>query len=351
MTTFQSRSDYEAWKARKETPPATTEPRTSLAIGNAEVEASISPVDALRDDETFRALMILCPIFGAAGGIAVAGTAGAGFAVGCFLVLAGIFIGFCAAGWLFNLFRMFMFDKPTRRALEAKSNRAAEAASESRNALKHARKERERQRQELIESGIVLEDHDREQRIRFDEQASRLYFLKENKSYAPEDFVGAEIIDDQETIASVDRAGQIAGALVGGALAGGDGAVIGGLSSSRRIKTKCERLALKIVVCDPTNPVHTIDILRKPLLKKTGWLRNGYAYKTALQKAQFWQGRILALMKQAADSKATQDSAAAPRLPIDTLSAELGRLQSLHAQGALSDDEYTAAKARVLAIA
>jgi len=175
------------------------------------------------------------------------------------------------------------------------------------------------------------------------------------RSHGPADFVAVKVIDEQNTIITSDRISQLGGALVGGVVFGEAGAVVGGVSGSKEARGVCERLAIEIVVRDPLNPTYVVEILRKPLWKKTGWQRHGGQYKAAMRQAQIWHGRILALMKQAADvsiaeaAPAQVGSTPLRSLGIDSLASELERLKKLHEQGDLTDQEFAAAKARVLA--
>jgi hypothetical protein len=113
---------------------------------------------------------------------------------------------------------------------------------------------------------------------------------------------------------------------------------------------KCERLALQIVTQDLSNPTHVIEVLRRPLYKQTGWPRSGPKTQNAMKRALHWQGRIRALIERAAAARAAQASAGPARgEPATTsVSVELERLKKLHEQGALTEREFSEAKARVL---
>jgi hypothetical protein len=113
------------------------------------------------------------------------------------------------------------------------------------------------------------------------------------------DLISVEIQEDDHSILRTDRTGQAAGAVAGGLLFGPAGAVVGGLSSSNTSRDKCERLALRILTADLSNPNFVVTILRRPALKKTGWLKHGGHYKAALATAELWHARITALIRLA----------------------------------------------------
>jgi hypothetical protein len=263
-----------------------------------------------------------------------------------FFGILGMFAGAIAAGlvvqstrWLLNSPDVAI--KLVRLAnIEADRPRREREAKKRRSAAEKAAIERD------VESGLLLADYKNRPVIRFDEKTSRLSFYTETgsirKSYYPKDIVSVEIIDDQNTITSTDRGSQIAGALVGGALLGGVGAIVGGLSGSKNAEGKCEQLSLKVVVEDTTNPNTVVTLLRRPAYKKTGWPRYGYSYKYALRQAEHWHGKISVLMKQAQDANAPAAEGGG------SVATELERLKKLHAEGDLNEREYAAAKARVL---
>ncbi|MEN2736194.1 SHOCT domain-containing protein [Microbacterium sp. X-17] len=64
------------------------------------------------------------------------------------------------------------------------------------------------------------------------------------------------------------------------------------------------------------------------------------AYEQEQQQAQ---------MQQAAQQAAAQQQAAAPAPPADDMMAKIQQLATLHSQGILSDEEFAAAKAKLLA--
>ena len=107
--------------------------------------------------------------------------------------------------------------------------------------------------------------------------------------------VSCEIVEDGVQLASTDRGSQLAGIAVGGMLAGGVGAVIGGLSGSRRSTSYVKKVFLRFITDDFDRPNHDIVLLDRSY-DKTGVERDHSDYKEALETAELWHGRVLAML-------------------------------------------------------
>ena len=107
--------------------------------------------------------------------------------------------------------------------------------------------------------------------------------------------VSCEVIEDGVQIARTNRGSQLAGVAVGGALLGGVGAVIGGLSGSSRSVNNVTTLALRFVTDDFDKPIHDIDLYGA--LSDKGVPRNDPSYTKALEIAELWHARVTAMMK------------------------------------------------------
>lgn len=101
------------------------------------------------------------------------------------------------------------------------------------------------------------------------------------------DISSYELIEDDEVIL---KSGGLGRALVGGALFGGAGAIVGGVTAKRKSKKQINKLYIKITLNDFTNPVIMIKIIDKP----TSYL----LYKTAFNMAQEMLSVIEIMFKQ-----------------------------------------------------
>jgi len=71
--------------------------------------------------------------------------------------------------------------------------------------------------------------------------------------------------------------------------------------------------------------------------------------QAAAQQQQIYEQGVADAQAQAAQAAAAQAAAAAAP-PVDDVTAEITRLGELHAKGLLSDEEFSAAKAKALGI-
>lgn len=107
------------------------------------------------------------------------------------------------------------------------------------------------------------------------------------------DIIGVEIIEDGITISKKTVPRMAAGVVVGKALAGNVGAIIGGLSGKSKQRRKVSTLSVKILLRDTNNPSLTINCFdsrtmtteRKKSIETEGKLES-HIYKTGKQHAE-----------------------------------------------------------------
>lgn len=85
--------------------------------------------------------------------------------------------------------------------------------------------------------------------------------LQNSNIYNAKDIIEIELIEDGNSIIKTSRGNQVGGALVGAAVAGGVGAIIGGLSAKGVQQGTVTQLSLKIIVNNIKNPVVFINYL------------------------------------------------------------------------------------------
>ena len=107
--------------------------------------------------------------------------------------------------------------------------------------------------------------------------------------------VSCEILEDGVQLAYANRASQPAGVAVGGALLGGVGAVVGGLSGSSRSANNVAKVVLRFVTDDFDKPKH--DIVLLDWSSKKGMRRGNPVYMMAIETAELWHARVMAMMK------------------------------------------------------
>lgn len=104
--------------------------------------------------------------------------------------------------------------------------------------------------------------------------------------------ISSEIVVDSTVITRTSRSSQIGGAIVGGALFGVPGAIIGGLSGSTHSSNMVSRIDLNITVNDTSKPLYRVAFLTSPTPN------SGFIYRNALDQAQHWHALITVLIKR-----------------------------------------------------
>ena len=119
---------------------------------------------------------------------------------------------------------------------------------------------------------------------------------EEFRRFTVPSIVSCEILEDDVQLAYANRGSQLAGVAVGGILLGGVGAVIGGLSGSKRTVNKVRKMILRFVTDDFKKPNHDI-VLLDWIHDKEGVPRDSQVYRQALEAAELWHSRVRAMMK------------------------------------------------------
>jgi hypothetical protein len=157
--------------------------------------------------------------------------------------------------------------------------------------------------------------------------------------------MSVEIFEDGTSVTKTVRSSQIGGAVVGGLILGGVGAIIGGLSGKAETTRKVNRIDLRIIVNDTTHPLHDVVFLN--VETKNDTLR----YQQAMQQARHWNGVIEVLINRAnAEDKQTTIDDVKQKQFIPPISAadEIKKLSDLYTTGTLTLDEFKQLKQKLL---
>lgn len=110
------------------------------------------------------------------------------------------------------------------------------------------------------------------------------------RTFDYKNIISVEIIEDNATVTKTNRASQLVGAGIGGALLGGTGAIVGGLSGKKTGSTEIKNITLRVVVNDERNSVFDLPFLEKkyPIKKSsneyTQAINSIYSWHTILTK-------------------------------------------------------------------
>ncbi len=156
-----------------------------------------------------------------------------------------------------------------------------------------------------------------------------------SKVYNYSDIVDFELLEDGESVAS----GGLGRALVGGALFGGAGAVVGAVTGKKKAKGVCTSLKLKITVNDFNNPAVYINFITASTKK------NSFLYKTVMDDAQECLSTFQLICERQKEEKAEEVS-------HNTVSAadEIKKFKELLDAGILSQEEFDAKKKELLGL-
>jgi hypothetical protein len=159
------------------------------------------------------------------------------------------------------------------------------------------------------------------------------------------DLVSCELFEDGTTITKTVRSSQIVGALIGGVVAGGVGAIIGGLSGKTATAGKVKRIDLRLIVNDTKNPLHDINFIN---LTNSELSKDSPAYQKIMQEARHWHGLIEVLIKKADSEDRARTSQEMPAMPPRSIADELKKFVDLRQSGVLSPDEFQQQKLKLL---
>ncbi|HBG4899424.1 TPA: DUF4428 domain-containing protein [Clostridioides difficile] len=172
--------------------------------------------------------------------------------------------------------------------------------------------------------------------IEFDEDNKKWLVSKrsENDKKAPiihsyENIVKFEILEDGESIVS----GGVGRAIVGGALFGATGAIVGGVTGKKTARKVVNSFKIKITINDIDNPVEYIELINKKT--KT----NSSVYEKAYKDAH----KILSTL-----SAITQSIKVADNINSNSVADEILKYKNLLDMEAITQEEFDAKKKELL---
>ena len=161
------------------------------------------------------------------------------------------------------------------------------------------------------------------------------------------DIFSVELFEDGTSVTKTVRSSQIGGAVVGGLLLGGVGALVGGVSGKTETSEKIKRIDLRLIVNDTNSPLHDVTFMNGELKK------DNIIYTEKIQAARHWHGIVEVLIRRAdLEEKSLQISERQnqPTLPNASVADEIKKLADLHCSGVLTLDEFQQQKTRLLGV-
>ena len=182
-----------------------------------------------------------------------------------------------------------------------------------------------------------------------------IYYLdtEQTKDIPFEQIISVEVLEDNTLLSSKSTTRSIGGALLGGALAGSAGMVVGGLSGDSVQKKKVSKVSVKIRIRDFSTPslmITCFDALKLTGHKEIKTTDNlyGQTYKDELQNAQKIADYVSVIIDEVDRIEKQSLSAQPSSAKESTVADELAKLAKLKADGILTDEEFQTQKAKLL---
>jgi len=174
--------------------------------------------------------------------------------------------------------------------------------------------------------------------IKFDDNAKKILFpktlLTKARIYNYSDLLGYEILEDGNTVTK----GGLGSAVVGGALFGGIGAVVGGLTGGKKSKEVVRSLKVKIVLDNKIVPAEYIELLT------TEFKKDGFVYRVAKQQAEDIVAILASIVAENEKNQANNSNVQNTNDPI----TEVKRYKELLDNGIITQEEFEKKKKELL---
>ncbi|MET3657893.1 SHOCT domain-containing protein [Sporosarcina psychrophila] len=157
-----------------------------------------------------------------------------------------------------------------------------------------------------------------------------------SKVYNYSDIVDFELLEDGESVTQ----GGLGRALVGGALFGGAGAVVGGVTGKRKNKEICNSLKVKVTLRDINNPVVYISFLSVATKK------DSFTYKTFYNSAH----ECLSVLQLICDMQEASVNNSGNINVTGSAADEIKKFKNLLDEGILTQDEFDTKKKELLGL-
>jgi hypothetical protein len=146
-------------------------------------------------------------------------------------------------------------------------------------------------------SGIEINENDKLIRIFYLDQNEEI----QSKIYPFSDLIESEVKIDNQSVLKTSRSSQLVGAAVGGVIAGGVGAIIGGLSGDKIKNEYIKNIDLCVKVNDFNTPLFKINFLSNVnevgIENKKGFKKNEKLVQEALRDVEYWHSILNLIIK------------------------------------------------------
>ena len=188
--------------------------------------------------------------------------------------------------------------------------------------------------------------------IGMDQKGKKLIFTKTDistpvyKIFDFEDIYSCELLKDNSVVSKKSTVRTIGGAIIGEAIGGRGGMIVGGLSGGSHSRNITNLIELKIVVKDIESPTHKITFYN------SGGRSLKSQFNELSSEAEKWNARINLIIEQIDLEYASQKEEAetTPNDGNQSLADELAKLHELKQKGILTEEEFNAQKKKLLGL-
>lgn len=177
-------------------------------------------------------------------------------------------------------------------------------------------------------------------KVMIDEEKRQFLFKKGaivSKIYNFTDLINYEVYENNNQIVS----GRAGSSLVGGALFGLGGAIVGS-SMSRKVSEKCDQLSVCIRLNDIRNPQILIEYIKNNSINK-----NSFIYKNARENLQYLCSLLECIMSTSIEKKGNHSSKVIENIPMSKKD-ELKELKEMLNDNLITNEEYETLKKKLL---
>lgn len=179
--------------------------------------------------------------------------------------------------------------------------------------------------------------------IEVDEKNKKVAFIPRSISWGNprrvvdyKDIIDFEVIQDNESIVK----GGLGSAIVGGALFGDTGAIVGGITGRRKIAAVVQKLDLIVRINDMENPLIQMSFIKKSVE------RNSYTYSSILKEVQEALSVLSIIVND--NSEISADVPPTIQNNVGSAADEILKYKQLLDMGVITQEEFEAKKKQLL---
>lgn len=192
----------------------------------------------------------------------------------------------------------------------------------------------------IIESPLGL------YKVKIDENNEKVAYISKDGSrvFSYDDIIKVELQESGTTVSEKSTTRTVGGAVLGGVLAGGAGAIVGGLSGSSTQRRKVSSIVVKVTlrdVADPTVNIVCFENYKLPPYSDEPGLQ--YFYAAALEIVD-----TLNVIIDLVDRRSNPQPAAVKTPESSNLSDEIAKLHGMLKDGIITEEEFAKMKERLI---